>query len=133
MCNICCGGSTASAEPRLVAVPDASEAAAAGGLDAHEVARLQVQRGLPRDGLAVHEVAPGCAGLAAPCPQRSPPTPLADERQAAGLQHAQLAHDAVSASVEAHPTRARPELVPLDAERVAELERLGRRRERVGH
>src|SRR6266545_6126314 len=183
MCNICRGGSTASAEPRLlggldeivavppgravrpeaassvapvvvhyrdslrpclgtaiaprrralfrqtllVAVSDASEAAPAGGLDAHEVARPQVERGLPRDRLAVHEVAPGGAGLAATRALRSPPAPLADEGQAAILQHAQLAHDAVSAVVETAAARARAQLVPFDAERVGELERLGRR------
>src|SRR5438067_930455 len=100
MCNICCGGSTASAEPRLVAVSDGPEAAPTGGLDAHDIACLQVERGLPGDGLAVEEVAPRRTGLAAPRTLRSPPAPLADERQAAGLQRAQLAHDAVSAVVE---------------------------------
>src|SRR5256885_13280812 len=124
MCNICCGGSTASGEPCLVAVLDASGAAPRRGLDAHDVARLQVERGLPRDGLAVHEVAPGCARLAAPRPLRSPPAPLADERETAGLQHAQLADDAVSAPVETAAARALAQLVPLDAQRICELERL---------
>ena len=73
---------------------------------------------------------PGLPGL---CALRRVPSPFGDEREAAVLEHAQLADDAVPSSVLAAPPRAGKQRVALDAERVGELERLHRRVERVRH
>jgi hypothetical protein len=59
--------------------------------------------------------------------------PLADDREAAGLEGPQLADDAVAATMPARPAGAEPQGISLDADRVGELERLGWGRERVRH
>ena len=83
--------------------------------------------------LAVQEAPPGQAVLAAPRAARRERAALGEEREAARLEDAQLADDAVAAAVAPGSARSAPELVALDAERVRELERLGRRVERVRH
>src|SRR6266540_5550425 len=59
--------------------------------------------------------------------------PLGEQREAAVLEHAQLADDAVSATVRAAAAGAGPQLVALDADGIGELQGLDRRVERVRH
>src|SRR5436189_226252 len=89
---------------------------------------------VPRDQfqlLSVEQVAAGRARLAAAASLRGVAAPLAEDRQATELERAELACDAVSPAVTARTAGAEPQLVPLDPDRIGELERLGRRRERV--
>src|SRR5262249_53772635 len=60
-------------------------------------------------------------------------TALCEQREAAGLEDAQLAYDPVPTPVRAGSAGADPPRVALDAPRVGELERLRRRVERVRH
>src|SRR6186713_67629 len=55
-------------------------------------------------------------------PAPPPRAPLGDQRQPARLDHAQLADDAVAAAPFAVAAGADPERIPLDAERVLQLE-----------
>ena len=59
--------------------------------------------------------------------------PLGEHREPAVLEDAQLADDAVAASVHARAARAEPQLPALDPQRVLQLERLDGRRQRVRH
>src|SRR5919198_92060 len=111
----------------------ASPSAATRCLDRDDVPRREVAGELRAGRLAVDEVPAGRAGRAASLSLRGVRAALADDREAAVLERAQLADDAVSAAVLAVAARAEPEAVALDAQRVLELERLDRRRERVGH
>src|ERR1043166_2233099 len=61
------------------------------------------------------------------------PAPLADDREPAVLEGAELADDAAAAVMTPATAGACAEPVPLDAQRVLQLERLHRRRERVRH
>src|SRR5207342_2423970 len=128
-----CEGPSAPSGPCLVAVRDRSETPAARRLDPDEISRGEVARDLRGNLLAVQEIAPEGSRLAAPCALRCPCAALADERQAARIEHVQLPNDPLAAAVTPTPPGAEPQLVPLDPERVAELERLGGRRERVRH
>src|ERR1043165_4067280 len=110
-------------EPRL---PRGSETATAGGFDADEVTRGEVPRGPRGQSFAVDEVASGRARIAAAGSSRSVTSALGDQRQAAGLEGAPLAAHPVAAAVCSGAAGAEPELVPLDAERIHELEGLGR-------
>src|SRR6185503_3263981 len=96
-------------------------------------ARPQRARDLRRQLLTVQQVSAGQPRLAASSSLRGPYASLPDQREAAVLEHSQLADDAVAAAVLARSARAEAQLVALDAERVGELERLGRSRERVRH
>src|SRR5262245_23553445 len=107
--------------------------AAARSLDCDDVARGEIAGEFGAGRLAVDEVAAGGSGAAAALALRRFRTALADDREPAVLEHAQLAEDAVAATVLAFPARAEPEPVALDAHRVLQLERLDRRRQRVRH
>ena len=93
----------------------------------------RVTSALAGSGSPFSEVAPGLARLAAGRALRRALAPLGHDREAAVLEHAQLAHHAVAAVVAARAAGAEPQRPALDAQRVAELERLDRRGERVGH
>src|SRR5919204_6758397 len=108
-------------------------ASATRGLDPDHVAGVELARDLPGKLRTVERVPAGLAGRAPVASMRRVPPPLADDRQTARLEYPQLAHDAVTATVPAGATGAEPERVALDAERVRELERLGRSRECVRH
>src|SRR5436190_14448822 len=110
-----------------------SPPAAARGLDRDHVPFRELAGELPGCRLAVDEVPAARPGRAAPLPGRCVRAPLADDREPAVLEHAELPHDAVAAAVLAIATRAEAERVALDPERVLQLERLDRRRERVRH
>src|SRR6266511_3662293 len=110
-----------------------AEAATPRGLDCYDVACVQVTRDLGRERLAVEEVATRRARTAAAFTLRPVRATLADDREPAILEHAQLADDAVAAPMSSSPARAEPEAVTLDSERVLQLERLHRRREGVRH
>jgi hypothetical protein len=56
---------------------------------------------------------------------------LADDREPAVFEDAQLAQDAVAASVPSGPAGPEPKSIALDAQRVLQLEGFDRRRERV--
>src|SRR3712207_9307552 len=64
---------------------------------------------------------------------RRPRAALADDRQAAVLEHAELPHDAVAAAVTSASTGARTQPVAPDAQRVLQLQRFHGRRERIRH
>ena len=117
---------TRTSASRSTASSRARPAAAARGLDPEEIARLQVEVGDRRKLHAVEEGAAREAVLAAARTARRERASLREEREPARLEDAQLAHDTVAAPVQARPARAATELVPLDAERVRELERLRR-------
>src|SRR5881392_2974838 len=113
--------------------PALTEAAAARCLDSDHVPGADVERRLGVNLTPVHEVPAGSAGRAAALTARRVSAPLRDDREPARLEHAQLADDAVAAAPGPRPARPEPQPVALDPERVLELERLDRRRERVGH
>ena len=110
------------------------EAAAAGSLGAHDVARDEPAGVLARDLLTVDERASALAGITACGAGGRVATPVSEHREAALLESANLAHDAVAAAMRRRrrpsPSRRR---VPLDPERVCQLERLDRSVERVRH
>src|SRR5205807_4681154 len=97
------------------------------------VARPELPCRLCRQFLVVQEVPPGRAVLAPIRPARPAGAPLAEDREAAVLEHAQLADDAVAAAVRARSAGANAQTPLLDAERIRELERLDGSRERVRH
>src|SRR5690349_3070163 len=59
--------------------------------------------------------------------------PLRDDREPARLEDLQLADDAGAAPIRARPARAEPQPVTVNANRILELERLDRSRQRVRH
>jgi len=79
-----------------------AEAAATGRLDPDDVARPEPSRHLRRLLLPVHERPSGRTVGAAVRAARRPGPALGEHREAAVLEHAQLAHDAVAAAVRAH-------------------------------
>ena len=109
MCNIFGRGPTEAERGCLVAALDRSEAAPAGRLDPDDVARLEVAGRLARQLLAVHEATSGRPRLTAPRALRGPHAALADQREPARLQHAELADHAVAALVAPTPAGAQPE------------------------
>src|SRR5919109_372820 len=123
-CNIPAEVLSHAARSRLLAVSDTAETAAAGRLDANDVAGLERAGDLARQLLAVQHVPPPRPGFASVDALRGLAPPLADQREPTRLQHAQLAHDAVAAAVPALTTGAEAQLVPLDPQRIRDLERL---------
>src|SRR4051794_29037167 len=111
----------------------APPSASARGLDRHDVAGCEVARDLGADRLAVDGVPSGRARLASALAARGAAPPFADDREAAMLEDAQLADDPVAATMRALAAGARSQPVALDAQRVLQLERLDRRRQRVRH
>src|SRR5689334_17915461 len=107
----------------VIAESLASPSAAARRLDRDDVAGGDVTGQLRGGGLAVDEVAAGGAGCSTPLAPRCVHAALADDREAAVLEHAQLAHDAVATAVRAAAAGAEPQPVALDPERVLQLER----------
>src|SRR5919109_913194 len=132
-CNIPAEVLSHAARSRLLAVSDTAETAAAGRLDANDVAGLERAGDLARQLLAVQHVPPPRPGFASVDALRGLAPPLADQREPTALQHAQLAHDAVAAAVPPLTTGAEAQLVPLDPQRIRELERLRWGYERVRH
>src|SRR6266545_2346986 len=106
---------------------------AARRLDRDDVAGPDVPRHLRRKRLAVEQVAAGLAGRAAALALRRLRAALADDREPAVLEDAQLADDAVAASMSAVAAGPSAQAVALDTQRVLQLQRLDRSRERVGH
>src|SRR4249919_4114756 len=98
-----CEGPSAPSGPCLVAVRDRSETPAARRLDPDEISRGEVARDLRGNLLAVQEIAPEGSRLAAPCALRCPSAALADERQAARIEHPQLPNDPLAAAVTPTP------------------------------
>src|SRR3954451_3226560 len=111
----------------------APPSASARGLDRHDVAGCEVARDLGADRLAVDGVVSGRARLAAALAARGAAPAFADDREAAILEDAELADDAVAAAVHAVAAGAQPQAVALDTQWVLQLERLDRRRQRVRH
>jgi hypothetical protein len=70
-------------------------------LDRHDVTGFEVAGHLRRQALAVQGVAPHGAGLAAALSLRRMLAALADNREATGLEDAELADDAVATVVSA--------------------------------
>src|SRR6478735_12457793 len=89
--------------------------AAARRLDRDDVTRGKIASQLRAGRLTVDEIASGRTGGAPALPLRSIGAALADDRQAAVLEHAQLAHHARAALVLALAARAEAEPVALDA------------------
>src|SRR5207245_992328 len=108
-------------------------AASPRGLDAQDVSRLEVLRREGRERDAVELVPAGQAVPPARGSTWSEPPPLREERQATRLEGANLTHDSVAASKRAVAARAETEAVPLDPQRIRELQCLDRRVEGVGH
>src|SRR5436190_7499187 len=102
-------------------------------LDRDDVTAREVACDLRAHGFAVHRVATERAGRTAMLTLRRLGAALADDRETAVLEHAELTDDAVAPALRAAAAGAEPEPVALDAQRVLELERLHRRRERVRH
>src|SRR4051812_47485222 len=117
----------------LVAFPDLPDPAAARRLDAYDVSSRERERDLARLLRAVEEVPPGQPRLTSLPAARRMTAALSDERQPARLEHPQLANDAVAAPMPAAASRAEPQRMPLDADRIRELQRLRRSREGVRH
>src|SRR5947207_1423782 len=111
----------------------ASPTAAARRLDRDDVPAREVARDLGGDGRAVDAIQAGSGGRAAPFALRLVRAALADDRETTVLEHAQLTHDSVAATVRAPAARAEPEAVALHPQRVLQLERLHGRRQRVRH
>ena len=106
---------------------------AAGRLDPDDVAGVQLARQFRRLLLAVDEGSTARTVLpAVPAGRRVAPA-LGEHREAAVLEHAQLAHDAVATAVRSRTAGASPQLPALDAQRVFQLERLDGSRQRVRH
>src|SRR5262249_49307444 len=105
--------------------------AAARRLDRDDVAGGEIASHLRTGRIAVDEVAAGCAGRASALAPRCLRATLANDRETAVLEHAELPDDTVAAATLALAAGAEPEAVALDAQRVLQLERLDRRRERV--
>ena len=110
-----------------------AEPPAAGSLDPDDVAGGQVTCHLGGQLLAVQEIAPGSARQAALGSLRAMGPPLRDHREAAGLEDAELPDDPVAAAVSPRSAGLHAKLVALHAQWVGELQRLGRRRQRVRH
>src|SRR4051812_153460 len=110
-----------------------SSAAAARGLDRDDGAGAQFAGLLRRNLLPVDEVPAAAARPASLLALRRVPSPFGDEREAAVLEDAQLADDAVPPAVFACASRVGHKPVTLDAQGVRELERLDRGVERVRH
>src|SRR5436189_1725307 len=102
-------------------------------LDRDDVAAREVACDLRAHRFAVHRVATERARRAAALALRRVGAALADDRETAVLEHAQLTDDPVAPVPRAAAAGAEPEPVALDAQRVLELERLPRRRARVRH
>ena len=88
---------------------------------------------LRRQLLAVEQVAPARAGLAAVGAGRRVAAALGEQRVAHRRERLELAHDPVAAAVLAVAAGAAPQRVAHDAQRELQLERLDRRVERVRH
>src|SRR5262249_20933126 len=112
----------------LPAVPTATA-----GLDRDDVSRPQVDGRLRWKLATVEEVAARRAVLAPVAAARRALAPLAQDREPAVLERAQLADDAVAAAMRAAATATETQRVALDTERVRELQRLDRSRQRVRH
>ena len=82
--------------------------AAARGLDADDVAGVQLARQLRRLLLAVDEGSAARAVLPAGAARRGVASALGEHREPAVLEHAQLAHDAVAAAMRARRRPSRP-------------------------
>src|SRR5512132_1000409 len=82
--------------------------ATTGGFDPNDVAGLRVARHLGRQLFAVEQVAAGRTRRAALSALRRMAPPLADDREAAGLEDPQFADDAVAATMPARATGAEP-------------------------
>src|SRR6185295_7708670 len=94
--------------------------AAAGGLEAQPVARLEMSLGLARQvrlafvTAASQDVSPRLARLASARARRSLAAAIGEEVEVHRLQRLELTHDAVAASVAARSARAAPDRVPRD-------------------
>src|SRR4051794_12174887 len=111
----------------------AAVTAAPGRLERQPVAYGQRARRLRLQLLAVEQVAPPRARLAARRPGRGVTAALGDERVGHRRQRLELADDPVAAAPGAVAAGAAPDRVAGDAQRELELERLDRRVERVRH
>src|SRR3954451_24121358 len=83
-------------------------AAASGCLDPDEVAGREITGDLGGKVVPVQEVAPGRAGPSTLPPFRRMPAPLAQDREAARFEHAQLANDTVAPAMSSTSARASP-------------------------
>src|SRR3954447_22006903 len=108
----------------LIAASLATPTAPARCLDRHDVTGSHVARDLRGQRLAVEQVRAGGSRPSLALALRSVGAALADDREPAVLEHAQGANDTVAAGVAATPARAAPQRVPLDLQRVLELQRL---------
>src|SRR5439155_715092 len=82
---------------------------------AFEVPSDQIARPLRRQGLSVDRVPPRCPRLSRVLALRPVNAALADDREPAVLEDAQLAQDTVAASVPSRPAGPEPEPIALDA------------------
>src|SRR5207244_2962797 len=97
-----------------------AEAATSRRLDRDDVAGSQVARRLGRQRGAVEEVPARCGRVSSAFAPRCVRAALADDRDAAVLENAQLAHDSVTAATSPRPTRTEAQRVALDSQRVPE-------------
>src|SRR5512134_125102 len=111
----------------------ASEPPAARRLDSEHVSRPEVDGRLRGQLSPVEEISAGRAGTAALRARGRTGPALADDRGSASLQRLELADDPITAALTAAAPRAEAKPVRPDAQRVGELERLRRRRQRVRH
>src|SRR5205085_10007004 len=95
-----------------------TEAAAPGGLDPDEIARDEVARRVRRQLRAVQQVPPRRARRAASGALGRMASPLAEDRQPAGSERPQRAHDTVAAAKATPAAGSGPEGIPLDPQRV---------------
>src|ERR671937_2520647 len=100
----------------------AAEPPTARRLDRDHVAGLERGRHLGRDLGAAQAVPAGHARPTAPFALRRVPAPLRDDREPAGLEHAQLADDSVATAMPPTAPRTDSQAVALDAKRVLQLE-----------
>src|SRR4051794_27929140 len=107
--------------------------ATSGGLDSQPVAAPQRTGGLRRDLLAIDEIPPGGARLAACRALRPVAAALGDERVRHLVQGLEVAHDAVAAAMPAAASGPAPHGVLDGPQRELQLERLDRRVEGVAH
>src|SRR3954451_1061684 len=115
----------------LIATSLATPSASTRRLDRHDVAGGHVARDLRGQRLPVEEIRTGSPRRATAFALRRGRASLADDREPAVLEHAQRATNAVAAGVATRSARAAAKPIALDEQRVLELERLHRRRERV--
>src|SRR5947209_15735915 len=98
------------------------ETAATGGLDRDQIARGEVDGRLRGELRAVEEIPSWGAGLAASGALRRTASSFAQQGEPARRERPQRAHDAVASAEAAPAARAEPQGVPLDPQRVGELE-----------